>query len=396
MGKRASSTRPSETPQDLAIQELIQRRYQKPTGSHKRRASSASQRAKSDSAMDRTPSKSSLENKERAYVAASRRTDRSLEDRIKSAHQASDVHFERTGKRYRITRENVEKGLWYDEIDDLPRHRLAEYTMDNQKRRHYQEVNEQFARVYGRIVPQYHAPHQVHYSQAYLQYAEPQLPMPVMPGQQHLSGYQLPPPPISYTAEEPLPMEFMQYPYGANGPTNQYTSRRSISPASSGSAASRKPATSVSPVSNGTPSNPTSPESEIDSSAAEIMASASRHNSFDQLATSNSPMLAHDMFANFTTSAPGNTLLAGAIDPELHSPPTDYFADLSFEDMAAAGYPPLDIFNFQPPARMVDATEEGSPAAVTAPENSWEDLLNTTEYDEVSLAQGAQGWAHQG
>ncbi|OAA73319.1 hypothetical protein ISF_00220 [Cordyceps fumosorosea ARSEF 2679] len=62
------------------------------------------------------------ENQERAYIAASRRTDRSLEARVQSARMASDIHKKRTGKSFRITEEIVLAEEMYEEEDDiLPR-----------------------------------------------------------------------------------------------------------------------------------------------------------------------------------------------------------------------------------------------------------------------------------
>lgn len=62
------------------------------------------------------------ENQERAYIAASRRTDRSLEARIQSARMASEIHKKRTGKSLRITESIVENEEMYEEEDgDLPR-----------------------------------------------------------------------------------------------------------------------------------------------------------------------------------------------------------------------------------------------------------------------------------
>ncbi|KAJ6788065.1 hypothetical protein PWT90_08740 [Aphanocladium album] len=62
------------------------------------------------------------ENQERAYIAASRRTDRSLEARVQSARMASEIHKRRTGKSFRISEEIVLKEEMYEEEDDdLPR-----------------------------------------------------------------------------------------------------------------------------------------------------------------------------------------------------------------------------------------------------------------------------------
>ncbi|KIW89057.1 uncharacterized protein Z519_10542 [Cladophialophora bantiana CBS 173.52] len=61
------------------------------------------------------------ENVERAYIAASRRNDRTLEARVESARRASEVHKRRTGRALRITPEDVMNDEMYEEEgDDLP------------------------------------------------------------------------------------------------------------------------------------------------------------------------------------------------------------------------------------------------------------------------------------
>ncbi|KAI0458891.1 hypothetical protein F5B21DRAFT_458099 [Xylaria acuta] len=63
------------------------------------------------------------ENQERAYIAASRRTDRSLEARVQSAKMASDIHRKRTGRGLRVSEEIVRKEEMYEEMEDeVPRH----------------------------------------------------------------------------------------------------------------------------------------------------------------------------------------------------------------------------------------------------------------------------------
>ncbi|KJZ77159.1 hypothetical protein HIM_03480 [Hirsutella minnesotensis 3608] len=75
--------------------------------------------------MDKSQRKSERsheENQERAYIAASRRADRSIEARVQSARMASEIHKKRTGKSFRITEEIVMKEEMYEEEDDdLPR-----------------------------------------------------------------------------------------------------------------------------------------------------------------------------------------------------------------------------------------------------------------------------------
>ena len=62
----------------------------------------------------------SEENKERAYVAASRRGDRSIEARVKSALMASAVHKKRTGKSLHITELLVLNEDMYEEEESRP------------------------------------------------------------------------------------------------------------------------------------------------------------------------------------------------------------------------------------------------------------------------------------
>ncbi|EER43681.1 conserved hypothetical protein [Histoplasma capsulatum H143] len=69
-------------------------------------------------AREKEDVKRRLENRERAFIAASRRGDRTMEARFESALRASEVHKERTGKGLRITMEAVEREEMYDELDD--------------------------------------------------------------------------------------------------------------------------------------------------------------------------------------------------------------------------------------------------------------------------------------
>ncbi|KAI1486366.1 hypothetical protein F5X96DRAFT_682087 [Biscogniauxia mediterranea] len=63
------------------------------------------------------------ENQERAYIAASRRADRSLEARVQSAKMASEIHRKRTGRGLKVNEEIVLKEEMYEEEEDeIPRH----------------------------------------------------------------------------------------------------------------------------------------------------------------------------------------------------------------------------------------------------------------------------------
>lgn len=53
-----------------------------------------------------------------AYIAASRRSDRSLEARVESARRASEIHKKRTGRSLRVTEQDVVNEEMYEEEDD--------------------------------------------------------------------------------------------------------------------------------------------------------------------------------------------------------------------------------------------------------------------------------------
>ncbi len=56
-----------------------------------------------------------------AYIAASRRSDRSLEARVESARRASEIHKRRTGRSLRVTEQDViNEQMYEEEDDDLP------------------------------------------------------------------------------------------------------------------------------------------------------------------------------------------------------------------------------------------------------------------------------------
>jgi len=81
------------------------------------------------------------ENQERAYIAASRRSDRSLEARVESARRASEIHKKRTGRSLRITEQDViNEEMYEEEDDDLPmnyrllQHRLRTDSADFNRR----------------------------------------------------------------------------------------------------------------------------------------------------------------------------------------------------------------------------------------------------------------------
>ncbi|KAK1051667.1 hypothetical protein LTR74_016740 [Friedmanniomyces endolithicus] len=61
------------------------------------------------------------ENQERAYIAASRRSDRGLQARVESARRASEIHKRRTDRSLRVTEQDVvNEEMYEEEDDDLP------------------------------------------------------------------------------------------------------------------------------------------------------------------------------------------------------------------------------------------------------------------------------------
>ncbi|KAL4959130.1 uncharacterized protein BDV14DRAFT_185257 [Aspergillus stella-maris] len=65
-----------------------------------------------------TPARTKEENQERAFTAASRRKDRTLDARVESANRASMLHKKRTGRALKITRAIVAAEGMYEEIDE--------------------------------------------------------------------------------------------------------------------------------------------------------------------------------------------------------------------------------------------------------------------------------------
>ncbi|KAK4143069.1 uncharacterized protein C8A04DRAFT_29297 [Dichotomopilus funicola] len=92
------------------------------------------------------------ENQERAYIAASRRADRDIEHRIRSALKASECRRKRTGRGLKITRKAVIGDEQYESEDDdrslrrlsMPAATSVAYTTSNADR--YAEIDALFAK----------------------------------------------------------------------------------------------------------------------------------------------------------------------------------------------------------------------------------------------------------
>ncbi|KAL1905917.1 hypothetical protein Sste5344_008305 [Sporothrix stenoceras] len=143
----------------------------------------------------RKSERSHEENQERAFIAASRRADRSLEARIQSARMASNIHKQRTGRGFKISEEIVLKEDMYEEEDDdlprLQRNQNRGYSLDlnnipagvsvseyHARMLHEAEINDLFARTFGSlsgpspVMPQGQVPLQQ------LQQTQPQMQQP--------------------------------------------------------------------------------------------------------------------------------------------------------------------------------------------------------------------------
>ncbi|OXV09925.1 hypothetical protein Egran_02312 [Elaphomyces granulatus] len=102
-----------------------------------------------DIEMDISPAhRSREENQERAFVAASRRKDRSLDARLESAYRASILHKQRTGKALNITKEIVEDEAMYEEVDErLPERRIL--MLQNQNEQVEERFQRQLIAIFG-------------------------------------------------------------------------------------------------------------------------------------------------------------------------------------------------------------------------------------------------------
>jgi hypothetical protein len=70
--------------------------------------------------------RSQEENQERAFIAASRRQDRDFKQRLESLQKASELHFARTGKRFKVSQAQVEHNGPLMELGDDERRRREE------------------------------------------------------------------------------------------------------------------------------------------------------------------------------------------------------------------------------------------------------------------------------
>ncbi|KAK1757254.1 hypothetical protein QBC47DRAFT_378743 [Echria macrotheca] len=204
-------------------------------------------RTYSDSGMDTTSlverpikknERSHEENQERAYIAASRRSDRSLEARIQSAMQASEIHKKRTGKGLKITPEIVEREEMYEEEEDVPRplrfyNSASASTRESLASIEQREsaVNQDFAKVFGQTFWAANPPARAipsHFTGTSPQYQPPATPLcvPIPTAPVHFRG---PGSPISYEfTSSSLPYSHTT-PFPQNSAFNLHEPRRTNS-----------------------------------------------------------------------------------------------------------------------------------------------------------------------
>jgi hypothetical protein len=216
MPKRSSDTNPSNNPPVERVQKKTERSHE--------------------------------ENQERAYIAASRRADRSIEARVQSARMASEIHRKRTGKGFKISEEIVMKEEMYEEEDDdLPRqyralaahlqtssaemnHRLSAYLSNQVAMASWarqQEVNRMFAEQFpnaGQISQQ--LSNSVYFQPLQSQTASPSHPGPGSPqSPQPLTFH-----PVKYEQPEPNYSQTREVSTVAMSPTSAQEGERDTSP----------------------------------------------------------------------------------------------------------------------------------------------------------------------
>ncbi|KAJ9647270.1 hypothetical protein H2199_002257 [Coniosporium tulheliwenetii] len=208
------------------------------------------------------------ENQERAYIAASRRSDRSLEARIESARRASEIHKKRTGRALRVTEADVVNEEMYEEEDeDLPaqyrrltahlhtgsvdfNRRLQAYLASQHATRSalaatydHQLINTNYAQHYP------NAPHFAHHMMP-----QPMLPTQMLPPQMiHRSpqSYRQSPYPVNYQAHMHQRQASMSTSQNAPGYQSPSTSPKNTEPMQS--AERRQNAGAAAPASSAMP-----------------------------------------------------------------------------------------------------------------------------------------------
>jgi hypothetical protein len=100
-----------------------------PQSATKRGPIRKTKRANSSSTETSASGRTHEENQERAYIAASRRSDRSIEARLESARRASEIHKRRCGRGLRVTEEAVLNEEMYEEEDPDYEQRVSRLRM---------------------------------------------------------------------------------------------------------------------------------------------------------------------------------------------------------------------------------------------------------------------------
>jgi hypothetical protein len=160
-----------------------------------------------------------------AYIAASRRSDRSLEARIESARRASEIHKKRTGRALRVTEQDVvNEEMYEEEDDDLPAQyqRLTAHLQTNSlmfNRKLHDYIATQTA-VRNSFMQQYQnpSPYQQHFTpnglpQGMHPFMSQQMLPPTMFAPQQPQSFNQPQQPFSPQAFQLSPQDYRQSPY---------------------------------------------------------------------------------------------------------------------------------------------------------------------------------------
>ncbi|CZS92602.1 hypothetical protein WAI453_006658 [Rhynchosporium graminicola] len=274
------------------------------------------------------------ENQERAYIAASRRSDRSLEARVESARRASEIHKRRTGRSLRVTEKDVMDEEMYEEEDDgIPRQyrqlaahlqtnnpdfntRLEAYltanvamrsALERTIRNSYRQSGEQpYPVQYGNMYPSPMNAHQQQPQQQ--QYQQPMMQQNMQLPQQQQNTYRQAPYPSPRLGQDGRPASFSgssatketklaTSPVLAQGSTPSLLDRRMSMPVTPGTASSPTTSTTMSPLQPTQNQKPSFPQG-----------SFPQQYGMQQQHANGLPNMDMGNFTSFSTALPGNAV----------------------------------------------------------------------------------------
>ncbi|KAG4416189.1 hypothetical protein IFR04_010708 [Cadophora malorum] len=379
------------------------------------------------------------ENQERAYIAASRRSDRSLEARVESARRASEIHKRRTGRSLRVTEKDVMDEEMYEEEDDgLPRQyrqlaahlqtgnpdfnsRLEAYLTANVAMRSalersisnsYAQQGQQYPTQYAGIYPSPMLGHQ--------QYQQPMMQQSMQPPQQQQNQYRQAPYPSPRLGNDQRSASFAapsvkqeSSPVISQGQPPSLLDRRMSMPVTPASISPSTSSTPLSPLSQTTQKQkPSFPQGSFTQSyqMQQPQQSQSGINNFQDNNSGN--------FGPFSTALPNNAAgLLGSTFPfndasmmmqgGNDSLPTYNFNNQPLPPTTSIGkqqmYPSIDglnttlapsatELNYQPPDFFNDAicmtgNQEATPGQTPGLDNDWSSYVN---FDDFPSSQASQ------